>query len=262
MAESEYPTRYVAFLDILGFRELVGRLNDDPTQLPLVRNLLRDVHRPPIEEFRETFSGSNLRAQSISDAVAISASEAPEGLAHMFAAVEFLAVKLLKADGFLLRGAITKGRLYQDQEMVFGEGLVRAYQYESTVVRYPRIMLPREIANDVDQYIRKNKFPRIFGGQIRKSKDGPLYLHVLRRFEDIKNLKADDPDREKSLTTVINVRNHIQRRLDQAVDEPAHFEKVHWFADYWNDVFRSVEGVPAIEAPGLETFWVVDGGQF
>jgi hypothetical protein len=31
------------------------------------------------------------------------------------------------------------------------------------------------------------------------------------------------------------MRVHIQRRLSEATDNPQHYEKVRWFANYWNE---------------------------
>jgi len=68
-------------------------------------------------------------------------------------------------------------------------------------------------------------------------------------------MKNDDPERQNFVATISDIRNHIQRRLDEAVDEPSHFEKVHWFAEYWNDVFHGVGDLKRIEGPGLETLY-------
>jgi hypothetical protein len=257
MAESEYPVRYVAFLDILAFRELITNLNKDETKLSSVRDLLRDIHNPDPELFKNFLPKSDFRAQSISDAVAISAKMTPDGLAHMFMAIERLAQKLLKA-GYLLRGAIAKGKVFHDHEMVFGEGVVRAYHYESKIALYPRIMLLREIVDDVNQCLKEDRLKNIFDGMVRRSKDGPQYLNVLRYYARIKEMKGDDPKRETMLATITDIRNHIQRRLDEAVDEPEHFKKVHWFADYWNEIFYGVDGLKRIEGPGLEILLTVD----
>lgn len=252
MAEPEYPIRYAAFLDIIGFRELIADLNKDEIQFSAVQDILKNVHNPDLEDLKNLLPHSDLRAQSISDAVAISASMTAHGLAHMFMAIERLAQKLLKA-GFFVRGAIVKGRLFHNAEMVFGEGIVRAYDFESKVARYPRIMLPREIVDDVNKYLEAGLMKKVLDGQVRRSKDGPHYLHVLRYYGGITEMKGDDPKRPEFLAKLVDIRDHIQLRLDEAVDDPNHFEKVHWFADYWNDVFLQVKGLKRIEGPGLAT---------
>ena len=61
-----------------------------------------------------------------------------------------IATRLL-VDGFFVRGAVVKGRLYHDSSMVFGEAQVQAFKLESTVVRYPRIMVTRSVLRDIQQ---------------------------------------------------------------------------------------------------------------
>ena len=46
-----------------------------------------------------------------------------------------------------MRGAIVKGKLYHDDQIVFGSALVRAYELESTVVNFPRRFLSRPDLN-------------------------------------------------------------------------------------------------------------------
>ena len=46
----------------------------------------------------------------------------------------------------------------------------------------------------------------------------------------------------------------LQRRFDEATDNPRHFEKVKWFARYWNDHVRQwhIDGLNHVKGPGLD----------
>jgi hypothetical protein len=57
----------------------------------------------------------------------------------------FAQAKLLH-DGILLRGAVTLGDLFWDDNHVFGPGIVRAYEIESRLALYPRIAVEPEIS--------------------------------------------------------------------------------------------------------------------
>ena len=59
-----------------------------------------------------------------------------------------LAVDLLK-QGFFIRGALVKDFLYHDDKTVFGQALLRAYNLERSVVRFPRVMVTREVVEDI-----------------------------------------------------------------------------------------------------------------
>jgi hypothetical protein len=151
--ERRYQKRYCCFVDILGFRQLIEELRDGRSQFEDLRSLLRKVHSP-LYKSPVIWGQIDLRVQSISDAVAISATCNEHGFAQVFHSIQHLTLDLLKK-GFFIRGAIAKGMLYHDGEMVFGEALVEAYRLESEVARFPRIMLAPEVADDVNGFTRE-----------------------------------------------------------------------------------------------------------
>ena len=93
---------------------------------------------------------------------------------------------------------------------------------------------------------------------MRRATDGPWYVHTLHNFEafldQMKVLsivaKADAGDFE-SWTAI---QSKIEQRFNEAVDVPRHFEKVQWFAKYWNDISHNYPGpyVMRINGPGLD----------
>ena len=46
---------------------------------------------------------------------------------------------------------------------------------------------------------------------------------------------ADASEPDPSLSYYTNMRDKLQLRLDAFIDTPKHFEKVQWFANYWNN---------------------------
>src|SRR3954464_13272336 len=110
MADINYASRYCAFLDILGFRGLVENLersNEPPTE---IFRVLSAVHaRKQAVRQQE----ADLKSQSISDGMALSAATNAAGLDAICTAAEELSRMLLRL-GYFSRGAITKGRLYHD----------------------------------------------------------------------------------------------------------------------------------------------------
>ncbi|HZL41329.1 MAG TPA: hypothetical protein VFC45_13750 [Pseudolabrys sp.] len=251
-----YDTRYCAYVDILGFGELIDKLDRGETPYDFLKDLLTKVHNPP-----ETIAGSSedadFRAQSISDAVALSAADNIRGLGALFHSVNQLAVTLLQ-QGFFIRGAIVKDKLHHDDKMIFGRALVRAYRLESTVARYPRVMVTREVVDDIRDRADEQSIQRM----LRRADDGPMFLHVLREIE-IKALpfvlgsagvKIDDTRFSGRLLQFCDIPKQLQRRFDEATDNPAHFDKVKWVANYWNDTLElwGVEGFEQIKGPGVD----------
>jgi hypothetical protein len=249
-----YADRYCAFIDILGFRELVRELAGDISRAAVLRSLLSKIHSPPnsaTERWHIDF-----RAQSISDAVAISTLANLDGLLRLFTAIEHLAFELLK-EGYFIRGALVKGKLYHDEHMVFAEALIRAYEFESTVARFPRVMVLREVKEDIDAHTRGFFKGRRsdFEGHLKEADDGPYYIHVLADMEKL--LRENDelpPEKKHSLDVFVKIQALIQKRLNEARDNPHHFEKVQWFARYWQAcvAFYGYPPFMPITGPGMD----------
>lgn len=124
-----YEHRYCAFVDILGFQNLVAKLEREETPLHALHALLAKVQNPDVV-YNDTLKDTDFRAQSISDAVCISTRRSPSGLGQIMHTLQTLTVELLEV-GFFVRGAIVSGNLYHDEKMVFGQALIEAFHLEN-----------------------------------------------------------------------------------------------------------------------------------
>lgn len=241
--DTKYNDRYCAFIDILGFRQLIESLSNEAGKVQALREILSGVHRP------RTSLGESIRTQSISDAVALSAEVNVEGLAAMMHTITYLSLDLL-CQGFLVRGAVVKGPLYHDDSMVFGKALVRAYQLESEVVRYPRIMIVREVRDDILK-LRPN-----LTQMLRQSEDGPMHIDVLKPVADMGRKVRGGyglRDDEKRLHGRFQlIKDRLQARFEESMDTPRHFEKVRWFARYWNETVSRHTDYQRVLGAGVE----------
>lgn len=255
--ELMYLERYCAFIDILGFREIIAQLDRGKASALSLIQLLDEIHQP--KKGLSSLAKADIRVQSISDAVAISVAPTAEGLGQLFLATDALTIKLLSM-GYFIRGAIAKGRLYHDGNMIFGEALVRAYQFESQVARYARLLVTRDVKLDVDTFVKDRKFAELFEDRVRQSDDGPYYSNSLRDIALVATMV--DPKVKFGTTAIahnlLELREIIQRRLDEAADNPRHFEKVQLFASYWNDVMPRNDDLPKIKGPGLVAFLAIE----
>lgn len=251
-----YDVRYCAYIDILGFSELIDKLDRGEAPYEYLKDLLTKVHNPP-----ETLAGSShdadFHAQSISDAVALSAADNIRGLGAIFHSINQLAIALLQ-QGFFIRGAIVKDKLHHHDQMIFGRALVRAYRLESAIARYPRVMVTREVVADIRERADESSVQRM----LRRADDGPMFLHILREVElnalpfvlGSAASSIDDPRFGGRLEAFAEIAKQIQLRFDEATDNPAHFDKVKWFADYWNDTIElwGVRGFERIRGAGVD----------
>jgi hypothetical protein len=249
-----YEERYCAFIDILGFRNFVKGLLG-ASDAAALRDVLHKIHAPAGDP---TVSWDiDFRAQSISDAIAISTTTM--GLYRLLEAIEKLAVDLLR-EGYFIRGGLVCGSLYHDDSMVFGDAFVRAYDLERTIARYPRVIISKEVMQNIQSmgvgFFADGK--KRYDAFIQQADDGPYYVHVLRTVADeiqrvqIENLNKR-PEEQTQLADYAHMQDMIQRRLDEAAYEPRHFEKVQWFAKYWRTfVPYGVSGFKTLTGPGMD----------
>jgi hypothetical protein len=249
--EPEYAERYCAFVDILGFRQLVEGLSSNPSGFQALKKLLRKVHSPTAAS-----GGVTVLVQSVSDAVAISSPLNASGLLEIVLALQALALDLLH-EGYFVRGAIVRGPLYHDEHMVFGEALIRAYDFETEVARFPRIILTRAVYDDVIGFRASTsvKFPEAL---FRLASDGATYVNVLEPLSaHLKRratyfYKQSEEDRLEYMR-FLEIKDRVQQRFEISVDNPKHFKKVRWFARYWNAIVPTEDqAFPRISGPGLD----------
>jgi hypothetical protein len=256
-----YEERYCAYVDILGFRDFIAEIRKDPGRVSVVRTVLYDLKRQPEQNYLGAAIAADLRVQAISDAICISAACRGAGLVHILHSAETLAFRLLSA-GYLTRGAIVKGLLYHDREVVFGEGLVKAYALEQSIVRFPRIMLTREVTLDVEA----NASHEVFGPHLKESyvqsTDGPYHLNILRKVDElIPDEDEEYPDTEfraALLSTLNEIADMFQKRFRESTDTPSHFDKVRWFANYWNESVAQHPALRRVFGAGLDMPLVPD----
>jgi hypothetical protein len=258
----KYEERYVAFVDILGFRGIIDRITKGAWAPEVVLALLRKVHEPPRldkpnpELGKVKIVSGGFRAQSISDAVVLSADLEPWGLYHICYSISELAVTLLQ-EGIFIRGAITRGMLYHDDKTVFGQGLVKAYDFESKIASVPRVVITRDVVTDIE--IAKRIFPydSNFRNTLQQAEDGPMYLNVLEGIANELLRMADDNlnsisqlSANSRYRTIDVMRDNIQDEFDSSTDDPQVFQKIQWFAAYWNRVIPGRIMSP-ITGPGV-----------
>jgi hypothetical protein len=139
-----YERRVVFFYDVLGWRDRIAKAGDDAEKLGDLRRLLIEhsrIIRVPTD--------GDVRVSTFSDNVVVSIPETdPVGpFLKLVATLQILAV----SRGVLVRGGIAIGNLIHDREVVFGPGLNRAYELESKVAAYPRVVIDEDVMRRATQ---------------------------------------------------------------------------------------------------------------
>jgi hypothetical protein len=237
-----YEDRYCAFVDILAFRSLL-----DTRECEEIHTLLSHIHNP-FPGTPENQEHTGYRAQSISDAVAVSTDATDVGLRHLFFALSSLQGFFFLA-GVYLRGAIVRGLLFHDEKMVFGEALVEAYHIESTIACFPRIIIAPSVVRDISS----SEYQEYFTNKVRTSDDG-VYLHFLDALDQFTGEPIPrNHVQRRVLDLFIIAAKTLQRNHDASLNNERHFKKLHWLAKYFNNSINpQCKELPRISGAGLD----------
>ena len=125
-------------------------------------------------------------------------------------------------------------------------------------MRYPRIMIASDVVADVSARGKGENAGWGVMEAIAQADDGPRYLDALLELNDSIIGPAKGEIRVQNIARYEAMADRIQLRFDEAFDNPRHFEKVQWFAKYWNRTVKNI-GVKKINGPGSDPRPAVSG---
>lgn len=164
---ARYEQRAVLFLDVLGFKRLIKDGRED-----LIEQAL---------EITTAQCQSNITTSAFSDCMVVSmAFVRGVELSELIGFASSLVLQLLHV-GILSRGGIAVGELRHEGGVVYGPALIEAYELESKVACYPRVVLARDaiakalrIAGHIEGYDEE-----WIRGFLRTDEDGWDHVNIL-----------------------------------------------------------------------------------
>lgn len=166
--------RFVAFIDILGFTEIVKSIesnntSDNPTfkRIKSILNYMNNEANNPYNDtdlpiYVKTENGLEERELGdpkiiyVSDCIIISAEPTLDGFKGLSRKIHKITADLAY-DGIFCRGAITKGKLFHHDRIMFGSSYIRAYELEEKKAIFPRVIVDPDI---IDFFkLKEGEFP-------------------------------------------------------------------------------------------------------
>jgi hypothetical protein len=130
---------FVAFIDILGFSELVESDVRDAKHDNLAR--LYRCHQQTAAVFR---NDPNCQVNQFSDSVIISQPFSAKTFARFIRGIAHYQRVLLK-EGVLCRGGIAVNKHFSNGSFTFSPALIEAFRVERTYARFPRVVVSQDV---------------------------------------------------------------------------------------------------------------------
>lgn len=146
----EFQEKFIAFVDILGFKDLVAAaeagtgmplsdllelLNQFGPRKDVERIRKRGPHVCPQSKYLQR--DLNFELTQMSDSIVVSSEISPAGVMNLVSYCWTSVLNLLQS-GIMCRGYISKGKIYHTQDQVIGTGYQEAYSKEGQVKAFKR----------------------------------------------------------------------------------------------------------------------------
>ena len=213
-----YRDKYVAFVDLLGFKQCVVDADKHPGRRRQLLQMLALVKETLCEN-----PSIGMCLTHFSDCIIVSADRTPKGLFEMLASLDTLTFNLLQHD-VPVRGGLAAGGAHHDGNFVYGVAVNDAYSLEQCA-KYPMILVADAVLSDA-----KANGPQ-FENWLGYDVDGRPFVHYLRQYAEYDpkvifagKVVLDEP--------AVRTMDFICHRLN--THSGTVLEKAHWFRDYWN----------------------------
>lgn len=201
-----YEKRYAAFIDILGFSELVRSFSEHQEcgncqkcavclgtekqrsearagKIEALVSVLRSALRITSEDAEYVnLIATDIQTSCFSDCIFISGRSDPVDL-HYVLEITARVCRSLLSHGYMTRGAVAAGPLYHSGGVVMGQGLITAYDLERKYANYPRILIAPDCLALVKEMSR---------ARIEEDFDGVHYLNYLSQEAEPKEVLVLD----------------------------------------------------------------------
>jgi hypothetical protein len=265
---ASYANRFVAFLDVLGFREALSTLAaESPNEL---FHVMVDSHW-----FQAASSARTCEFQLFSDSIIVSTKDDhPSSFISLANLINGLRNSFLER-GLLVRGAVAFGQHFNKHGICISPALVEAYELENRSAIYPRFVVSTTAAELVQRSITLN-------AARRQGIAGPRWFHVARdqlpvRDADGSMIVEFLPDtlepyflrtghhHDPSYTPTADQLKHLRtegpklllrwkdglKNARARCKTPRHSEKVEYLIEKWNSYIRSFKELSNDERKGF-----------
>ncbi|RZJ92499.1 MAG: hypothetical protein EOO20_01570 [Chryseobacterium sp.] len=250
----KYEKRIVAFIDILGFKEIVKQSEFDVAKIELLHEVLdylkgwevpkmwglklveieEDAQKKGVENFdisgrtnTTSFSDSIVVSVKVDDNINEMASTLIVNLAYIGA--------IMMEKGILFRGGLTIGNIFHKENgTVFGQGLIEAYQLESKSAKYPRIILSDKLIRELNYPLeaKRDRYP--YHQYLDRFDDGSVGFHQMIYYQVVDSWP--EITAKKKRESLDNIRRTIIGGLDSSFENPDVFEKYKWLKEQYNQL--------------------------
>lgn len=226
----------VAFLDILGFSAAISEAREGSAENPLLEKFQNALHEAlpylsdrieGLEHLKRSWESRFFTDNLVIGIPVFEDAEDELGTSFLLAG---LYQYVLAKHGFFVRGAISVGPLFMDENVVFGSGLLEAHETEAACARDPRIVLAPSALTRVQRHL-------CYYGPLNETPHDAYLLEDVDNQVFVNYLAIPFVEDGPSAQYWADLKNHkckIEENLAKYRHEPRVWSKYAWVAGYHN----------------------------
>jgi hypothetical protein len=257
-----YENRIVAFLDILGFRNLINESEKDSSKIISIYQALEylktwekprewnlnlieieeDAQRKEVDSF---YIANKTNCTCFSDSIVVSVSidenNINELVSTLIANLSYIGSYLI-TEGITIRGGLTIGKLIHNEDgIIMGQALIDAYELENKCSKYPRVILSNSLIQKLNYPLlsKHKRYP--YHQYIKRYEDGCVGFSQLSYFQVIQSWENITEDYLKNIFRLI--RREIIKGLDISFQSPDIHDKYKWLKTEYNNLIILTDGI-------------------
>lgn len=235
---NSYEKSIIAFLDILGFKNLINTEEFDKIKeifqsIMSNKEALIALHiatdgEASLERYNEVLSATKIHLMS--DSIIVAApNKCKEALAVVIDICSCIQTILYEFESpIFLRGAIEIGDFFLDNNVIFGKGLVDAYVAQENYAIYPRIIISAEIVENMIVSMKED-----YSG-LPVDTDGYYYIDTLKRY-----INCNTKEELLNCERYIKIKECVQEKLKGYADSRIR-EKYIWIKKELGRILRDL----------------------
>lgn len=234
-----YEEHVIAFIDILGFKEHVGKTTTDANHAKVLHDCLTYLNKVKIENYDGDYPLNDITRKEVSvfsDSIVISYPLSnPSSVFYLLLNIIHIQLDLI-SKGILLRGGVTVGQLYHKNGVVYGPAMNEAYAIESKNAIYPRVVVDSKVIIEGvknAQHSPDEEFDYI-SSLMMFDEDKQLVIDYMCQYQEV-----NDEETYKELLE--KIREVIITEIDIQTN-PSVLQKYIWLKKYFNETINDFVG--------------------
>jgi len=229
-----YEKKIIAYLDVLGFADIVKENHPDAA---IPRNILELFHDVLITLKDDKYIGhffEQFKYRFFSDTIVItlplrrnsSASHLDSLIAIIWLVIHSHLYLIKK--GIIFRGALHIGSIYDKGNYIFGTGFQVVHDLEKSDAVYPIVIISDELMDYIEEYSNNHEDNSLYNIEIK-----PYIAHENHAFNYIDYLKHENYNSKKEyLEFICEHRKLIVAELERHKDNSWILQKYKWLSRY------------------------------